>query len=887
MASRLSSLLVRDGLVGVKRMEKAFQRQVIYGGSLDTILLEMNLVPEDRLSQYLALASGLPPANRAETNVFDAEAVRRSPEEVALRFRVVPLAVADGALRVLVYDPVDMSLLEDLADTLDLPVQPLIVPEYRWHMNYTRAYGGTLPARFASLAKLADTAPVTAPVGRARTVIVDGGNAEAGADHEVVDLQDAPGERPRGLASEGVLRPVGPEARTLRMDAVKAGPPPPPGAPVAIRIPADEKTPTHLPRPRARTVDVSTDALAARREAELRADEHDRRRAERETAPQPFGPVPGSDEAVPEAIDGEATRPTSATTAKARRTLTGMPAIGRPASGPVPVVPVVTPTPSGRVRAPTGEPGTRAPTSPVPDGDGPITPVVAREALGEAGERDAIFTLLLRAIRSRARWAGLLTVQGGAAIGRLALAEPGLDTGDIASVLLPLDARSAFRTAIIERRHLVGPIATDDPDIDSMITRMGGAVPPSALLLPIVLRDRVVALAIGHRVDRPIGIADVAELLPLAQVAADAVGRLIVRHKSVGYRAPTGSGPVSTVPADDLPTKRAERTAGGWSVPRPSTVPELDHAKEVAIDAEPPRPVGEVLDDVESSDVARSADAAVEAMSRAAEVMPALAARFPGKLMVERYQVSGRALRAAQYGGLLGLVVRIGPPAADLLLEKMSDQHRDIRFYAAVCVAEMRPRNALYALVERLFDADYGVRAVAIDALAGYAARDIDLAMVRARHALHSEDPERVAAAAGAVASLGDVHAVPDLLDTVGRDDKRAEYARRALMAVTKQDFGISERKWRRWWDENRQRHRVEWLIDGLVHKDAGLRQSSIDDLRRFTGDDLGYHPDLARRERDLAVGRWRTWWTETGRRKLDDERQRPTSVLPSRRDGS
>ena len=52
MPSRLSSLLVRDGLVGVKRMEKAFQRQVIYGGSLDTILLEMTLVPEDRMSAH-------------------------------------------------------------------------------------------------------------------------------------------------------------------------------------------------------------------------------------------------------------------------------------------------------------------------------------------------------------------------------------------------------------------------------------------------------------------------------------------------------------------------------------------------------------------------------------------------------------------------------------------------------------------------------------------------------------------------------------------------------------------------------------------------------------------------------------------------------------------
>ena len=42
MPSRLSSLLVRDGLVGVKRMEKAFQRQVIYGGSLDTIIASVH-----------------------------------------------------------------------------------------------------------------------------------------------------------------------------------------------------------------------------------------------------------------------------------------------------------------------------------------------------------------------------------------------------------------------------------------------------------------------------------------------------------------------------------------------------------------------------------------------------------------------------------------------------------------------------------------------------------------------------------------------------------------------------------------------------------------------------------------------------------------------------
>src|SRR6187549_1333131 len=102
MPARLSSLLVRDGLVGVKRMEKAFQRQVIYGGSLDTILLEMNLIPEDRLIQYLALASGLPPAARGEGVVVDPDAVELISCELAEQYRAVPLALEEDAVRVLV-----------------------------------------------------------------------------------------------------------------------------------------------------------------------------------------------------------------------------------------------------------------------------------------------------------------------------------------------------------------------------------------------------------------------------------------------------------------------------------------------------------------------------------------------------------------------------------------------------------------------------------------------------------------------------------------------------------------------------------------------------------------------------------------------------------------
>jgi len=302
----------------------------------------------------------------------------------------------------------------------------------------------------------------------------------------------------------------------------------------------------------------------------------------------------------------------------------------------------------------------------------------------------------------------------------------------------------------------------------------------------------------------------------------------------------------------------------------------------------PPTPIRGVIDRIEADDEADAAAAMVEAITRADETLPEVARRFPGRLRVDRYRVSGRALPPGQYGGLLDLAVQLGVPAGELLVERLNDPSRDVRFYAAVCLAHLRLRSAVYPLVERLFDSDYGVRACALEALAAYPARDVDLAMVRARHALHSEVLERVEAAASAIAELGDRAAIPDLIDIVGRDARRAEHARRALVTLTRIDHGTSERKWRRWWDEHREQHRLEWLIDALGGKDATLRVAAFEDLRRLTGESLGAADDVGKRDRSETRERWARWWHDFGRRRFvrdDDERLRPTAMLPVRRE--
>jgi hypothetical protein len=804
-SSRLSSLLVRDGLIGVKRMEQAFQRQVIYGGALDTILLEMGSITEERLVEYLSLASGLPPADKDLLSVFDPRAVQVCPRELAEEYHVVPVTFDGDALRVLVTDPVDLANLEALATRINAPVQPFVIPEFRFNQLVERIFGVPAGSRFQSLAARLSAAQ----------------------------------------------RPHPPEPSVIVED-------------VEIRRVAETKTPSS----RTITGRMSTDTVAAAME---------RAERQRRAASQPL-PKVEPDTKV------EAREP-------ARVEQPAAPA----ASTPEPITPKIKREEGGVVRAPWRGGHTIDPK--------PLEPRATMELLARAEDRDAVFSTLVRGIRSRTRYAAILVVQADMIYGRAAIDVDAPDAG-IAQVALPLSAVRVFEQSIMTRSPYIGPVATGRADADAILARMGGVVPPSALVLPLAIRDRVVALVYAHRGADTVSIAEVAEVMPLANDAATALMRLIMKAKAAGFRKP--QTPASAVAVDDLtPKTPVRKSAGGWSrasgehaapaIADGTPAPGGPRARPAAIEigrgraptpppiATPRRPIDQVLDAVEAGGEA-SVDALDEAKGRVDEVLPQLAKRFPGKLWVDRYSATARPTRASQHGPLLALTVQLGERAAGLLVEMMADDDREHRYYATLACGEVRGPLLMPALVARVFDHDYGVRAAAISALLAYPAREIDPALEVVRSALHG-DPERARAAAAALGELRDIRAIPDLIAATDGDHATAEEARRALIQITKQDFGTRARKWRGWWEKNAERHRIEWMIDGLVHAESDVRISASEELKRMTGEYFGYHHDLPRREREDARQRWAQWWEETGKRRFQregrEEHDRPTAMLP------
>jgi hypothetical protein len=93
--------------------------------------------------------------------------------------------------------------------------------------------------------------------------------------------------------------------------------------------------------------------------------------------------------------------------------------------------------------------------------------------------------------------------------------------------------------------------------------------------------------------------------------------------------------------------------------------------------------------------------------------------------------------------------------------------------------------------------------------------------------------------------------------------------AQAALRTITRHDFGTARWRWTRWWREWKDHHRIEWLIDALTEKDAELRLEAAQELEELSGRYFGYHFDLGRREREEARRRWFDWWQNTGKATL------------------
>jgi hypothetical protein len=120
------------------------------------------------------------------------------------------------------------------------------------------------------------------------------------------------------------------------------------------------------------------------------------------------------------------------------------------------------------------------------------------------------------------------------------------------------------------------------------------------------------------------------------------------------------------------------------------------------------------------------------------------------------------------------------------------------------------------------------------------------------------------------VARLRDSASVPRLIALLSLDTEPVVHkALWTLTVITRQDFGRDTQSWSDWWQTHQAKHRFQWLIEALDHRDPRLRKAAADELLIEARDSFGYAENLPDDERRAAQQRYQRWWETTGARRF------------------
>jgi hypothetical protein len=291
---------------------------------------------------------------------------------------------------------------------------------------------------------------------------------------------------------------------------------------------------------------------------------------------------------------------------------------------------------------------------------------------------------------------------------------------------------------------------------------------------------------------------------------------------------------------------------------------------------QPPDPeqLASLAADLAGGEPEKTSLARVSLLAAGAAAVPAIVKHFPGKLVFDIGSAAGTIPPLIEHSELLRCLVDLGEDACMGVADRLEDPDSAVRHYAVLFLREVNCPQAVPRLGKRLYDRDARIRLSAIEALQAYRrTTSFDSMLVDLRAKLKSEQPNQQAIAAALLGNFKDRDALALLAPLVKSPDKMvARAAAESLSFITKQDFGTSERKWIKWWKTHKGERRIRWLINGLSSKNRDIRYSSVQELSQITGEHFGYHYDSAKEEREQAVQRWEQWWEEKGRRMHFDD---------------
>ena len=124
----MGQLLREAQLVSEDQIQEAMQVQRSNGNRLGSILVQMGVISEATLLEFLSQQYGVPPIDLSSCKI-EPEVLNLVPLELAQQFRIVPVRQFRSKLSLAMVDPSNIALIDEMKFRTGLNVTPLVASE--------------------------------------------------------------------------------------------------------------------------------------------------------------------------------------------------------------------------------------------------------------------------------------------------------------------------------------------------------------------------------------------------------------------------------------------------------------------------------------------------------------------------------------------------------------------------------------------------------------------------------------------------------------------------------------------------------------------------------------------------------------------------------------
>ncbi|WP_257455562.1 GspE/PulE/PilB domain-containing protein [Archangium lipolyticum] len=471
---RLGELLLQEKLITPQALEEALESQVVHGGRLGTNLVELGLVSEQDLARVLGKQHNV--AFASGEMIPDPRALELVELTLADERDFLPMRVDSTRMSVAVINPQDIETLDKLAFKTGKRVVPVVIPEFRMNQmqrRYTKAF-------------------------RAMRAI------DMNAVRPTREQQEAEkaASKVEDLMSEE-------EFQSLYAQALKGGARPLGEEPVLDLVEmVEEAEEEELPTPIIAEGGAGAPVPEDEEEPELLLEQ-----VVEPVLEQPVAPPP---ESIPEPIIPEMPISLDA------------PVVPPPAPPSIPPV-TLPPAPKVAPKVAPARPRAKVPVvrEPLPT---PLTFAEAQAELSRSSDREQVATTVLRFALGKWKRSLLLSVHGSLVTGWRGMGK-GVREAAVKRIGIGLQGPSTFRLVRDTRAHYVGPVKRDAASA-FFYKLLGGDYPTTAVILPLLVRGKLVHMLYVDNGPGQLTPPDVGELLILSQGVGRSYEAMIRRRKS-------------------------------------------------------------------------------------------------------------------------------------------------------------------------------------------------------------------------------------------------------------------------------------------------------------------------------------------------------------------